>query len=74
MGHPTPKTEPEQVAIRCTDCRRIIAYKLCGGSGRIQVKCPKCGNVINIDLSLRRARSPIFYREAAIPLELPTLN
>ena len=38
---PTP--EPVKVAVRCNDCKRIVAYKIAKGSGRLQLKCPKCG-------------------------------
>ena len=38
---PTP--EPIKVAVRCDDCKRIVAYKIAKGSGRLQLKCPKCG-------------------------------
>lgn len=63
--------EPMKVAIRCGECRRIVAYKLCKGSGRLQMKCPKCGSEIQIDLSLRRAKYPIYYRTATVPLSIP---
>ena len=35
---PTP--EPMKVAVRCDDCKRIVAYKIAKGSGRLQLKCP----------------------------------
>ena len=66
-----PTTESTKVAVRCNDCKRIVAYKLCKGSGILQLKCPKCGREIRIDLSLRRAKHPIFYRTATIPLPIP---
>ena len=34
---PTP--EPIKVAVRCDDCKRIVAYKIAKGSGRLQLKC-----------------------------------
>lgn len=66
-----PTTESTKVAVRCDDCKRIVAYKLCKGSGRLQLKCPKCGCEIHIDLSLRRAKYPIYYRTATVPLTIP---
>lgn len=71
MPPTTPITDPIKVAIRCNDCKRIVAYKLCKGSGLLQLKCPKCGCEIQIDLSLRRAKYPIYYRTAPIPLSIP---
>lgn len=66
---PTP--EPIKVAVRCDDCKRIVAYKIAKGSGRLQLKCPKCGCEILIDLSLRRAKYPIYYRTTTVPLTIP---
>ena len=43
---PTP--EPIKVAVRCDDCKRIVAYKIAKGSGRLQLKCPKCGKVADL--------------------------
>ena len=65
---PTP--EPMKVAVRCDDCKRIVAYKIAKGSGRVQLKCPKCGCEIHIDLSLRRAKYPIYFRTATVPLSI----
>lgn len=63
--------EPLKIAVRCNDCKRVVAYKLCGGGGRLQLKCPKCGSEIVVDLSLRRAKYPIFNRMARVPLSVP---
>lgn len=54
-----------QVAVRCTNCKRIVGYKITAGTGRIQIKCPKCGKEMVIDLSLRRATNRLFYRRCA---------
>ena len=54
-----------QAAVRCNQCRRIVAYKISACSGHIQIKCPKCGKEMLIDLSLRRAKGRLFYRMAA---------
>lgn len=56
-----------KVAVRCDKCRRVVAYKLSTTSGHLQLKCPKCGNEMKIDLSLRRTKVPIFYRTAKNP-------
>jgi predicted RNA-binding Zn-ribbon protein involved in translation (DUF1610 family) len=53
---------PMQVAVRCNQCKRIVGYKIAAGTGRLQIKCPKCGTEMIIDLSLRRSRTPLFYR------------
>lgn len=53
-----------QVAVRCNQCMRIVAYKIAAGTGRIQIKCPKCGKEMIVDLSLRRGKSKLFYRMA----------
>ncbi len=53
------------VAVRCNQCMRIIAYKIAAGTGRIQIKCPKCGKEMIIDLSLRKTKGRLFYRTAA---------
>lgn len=57
-----------QVAVRCNQCMRIIGYKIAAGTGRIQIKCPKCGKEMVIDLSLRRNRGRPFYR-MSFPLQ-----
>lgn len=56
-----------QVAVRCTQCKRVVGYKIAAGTGRIQIKCPKCGKEMVIDLALRRARRMSFYRVAFPP-------
>ncbi len=71
MTPSTTVTESMKVAVRCNACKRIVAYKLYKGSGILQLKCPKCGCEIRIDLSLRRAKYPIFYRTATVPPSIP---
>ena len=53
-----------RVAVRCNQCMRIIGYKIAAGTGRIQIKCPKCGKEMIVDLSFRRAKGQLFYRMA----------
>ena len=59
---------PVKVALRCDRCHRVVAYKLTSTSGLLQIKCPKCGKELALDLSLRRAKTPIYYRRAHKPL------
>jgi phage FluMu protein Com len=40
-----------QAAVRCDQCMRIIAYRVVPGTGRIQIKCSKCGREMIVDLS-----------------------
>ncbi len=71
MTPSTTAAESTKGAVRCSNCRRIVAYKLSTTSGRLQLKCPKCSREIQIDLSLRRAKAPIFYRRARYPISIP---
>ena len=71
MTTPVTVTDPMKIAVRCDECKRVVAYKLCTGGGRLQLKCPKCGCEIVVDLSLRRAKYPIFNRVAKVPLSIP---
>lgn len=56
--------EAIQIAVRCNQCQRIVAYKISACSGKIQIKCPKCGTEMVVDLSLRKAKDRLFYRRA----------
>lgn len=48
-------TRPEQkVIVRCKRCEWRIFDKVTMTTGNIEIKCPKCGYVNEIDLSLRR--------------------
>lgn len=67
MGKDNCNDHPNTAAaVRCKNCMRIIAYKIAAGTGRIQIKCPKCGKEMVIDLSLRRAKGRLFYRMAKL--------
>lgn len=57
-----------QVAVRCNQCMRIVGYKIAAGTGRIQIKCPKCGKEMIVDLSMRRAKGRLFCR-MAMPIQ-----
>jgi predicted RNA-binding Zn-ribbon protein involved in translation (DUF1610 family) len=53
-----------KIAVRCNQCKRVVGYKIAAGTGRIQIKCPKCGSEMIVDLSMRRNNSRLFYRKA----------
>ena len=44
----------QKVHARCTRCEWRIFDKVTMTPGNIEIKCPKCGYVNEIDLSLRR--------------------
>lgn len=62
MNCKTDEQSDVQIAIRCNKCKRIVAYKIVAGTGCIQIKCPKCGNEMVVDLSLRKAKGRLFFR------------
>lgn len=64
MAANTDEGQVTQIAVRCDRCQRIVAYKVSTCSGYIQIKCPKCGKEMVIDLSLRRKKRELFYRIA----------
>lgn len=43
-----------KVIVRCKRCEWRIFDKVTMTTGNIEIKCPKCGYVNEIDLSLRR--------------------
>ena len=57
-----------KVAVRCKKCSHLIGYKVCAGSGIIEVKCRKCGTISQINLALRKGKPFIFYRVAKPPI------
>lgn len=44
----------QKVIVRCKRCEWRIFDKVTMTTGNIEIKCPKCGYVNEIDLSLRR--------------------
>lgn len=44
----------QKVIVRCKRCEWRIFNKVTMTTGNIEIKCPKCGYVNEIDLSLRR--------------------
>ena len=43
-----------KVAIYCPSCRHRVFDKLTPTSGKISIKCPRCKEIITIDLSMRK--------------------
>ena len=68
---PIEKDNDPRIAIRCENCKKILAFKLGSASGFLQLKCPACKTLINVDLSLRRGR--IYNRRSNIPLTITFL-
>ena len=55
--------EDIRVIVKCPLCDWRILDKITPTSGDIQIKCPNCRRVVNINLSLR---SVVKYRISAI--------
>ncbi len=66
------KQSDPKVAVRCANCKKILAFKLGTASGFLQLKCPACKTLIQVDLSLRRGR--IYNRKSNVPLTIAFLN
>ena len=66
------KQPDPKVAVRCENCKKILAFKLGTASGFLQLKCPACKTLIQVDLSLRRGR--IHNRKSNIPLTIAFFN
>lgn len=56
-----------KVIVKCPCCDWRIMDKVTPTTGIIEVKCPKCKNVVTVDLSLRRN---VKYRLAMVSPEL----
>lgn len=50
-----------RVIKRCPVCQWRILDKVSPASGVIELKCPKCNNIVKIDLSYRK--TVIHYRQ-----------
>ena len=61
---------PVKIAVRCKNCKKILAFKLSAATGCLQLKCPACKTEVRVDLSLRRAKAPIQNRRAADPIPI----
>ena len=53
-----------RVAVKCKVCQRVIFYKTTPLSSKIELKCPKCHQITNINLAYRRSKTPLFYRRS----------
>lgn len=42
------------VAVRCPKCGWRVMDKLSPATGKIKIKCPRCHNIVEVDLALRR--------------------
>ena len=60
-----------RVAVKCKVCQRVIFYKTTPLSGKIELKCPKCHQITNINLAYRRSKTPLFYRRISAPTSAP---
>lgn len=48
------KTDKMKVIVKCPRCDWRIFDKVTPTTGIIELKCPKCNNVVSVDLSLRK--------------------
>ena len=53
--------QPINVAVRCPKCNWRVMDKISPTTGKIEIKCPRCHRVEEVDLALRRK---ILYRKA----------
>ena len=67
----TGKDNVPRIAVRCENCKKILAFKLGTATGYLQLKCPVCKTEIKVDLSLRRGK--IYNRKSSIPLTITLL-
>ena len=58
----------QKVIVRCKKCGWHILDKVTPTTGTIELKCPRCGNINEIDLSLRRGR--VKYRRITVSKQL----
>ena len=49
-------SEEIRVAKRCPRCNHRLFDKMSLASGFVEIKCPECGNIVRINLALRRKR------------------
>lgn len=59
------KAQEMRVAVKCKNCMRKIFYKSTPLTGVIELKCPRCQQVVSINLAYRRSHTPISYRKCA---------
>jgi phage FluMu protein Com len=62
------KDNTPKAAVRCKKCNKILAFKIGTASGFLQLKCPACKTLLEVDLSMRRGR--VYNRKAQLPLTI----
>lgn len=67
----TEKDNAPKAAVRCQKCNKILAFKIGTASGFLQLKCPACKTLLQVDLSMRRGK--IYNRRSNIPLTITFL-
>lgn len=50
------------IAVRCPECKWRVMDKVSPTSGKIEIKCPHCHKIVEVDLALRRGGP---YRRAS---------
>ena len=64
----TEKDNAPKAAVRCQKCNKILAFKIGTASGFLQLKCPACKTLLQVDLSMRRGK--VYNRRSNIPLTI----
>lgn len=60
----------QKVIVRCKRCEWRIFDKITMTTGNIEIKCPKCGYINEIDLSLRKGSVKFRkFKPGDIPVE-----
>jgi len=67
----TEKDNTPKAAVRCQKCNKILAFKIGSASGFLQLKCPACKSLLQVDLSMRRGK--VYNRRSNIPLTITFL-
>ena len=67
------KQRDMKIIVRCPKCDWRIFDKVTPTTGTIELKCPNCRRVVEVDLSLRR-NSKIKYRLAAYADKIGSLK
>ena len=50
------------IAVRCPECGWRVMDKVSPPTGKIEIKCPRCHKIVEVDLALRRK---VLYRRKA---------
>lgn len=46
------------IAVRCPQCSWRVMNKVSPTTGKIEIKCPRCHKIVEVDLALRRKSVP----------------